>query len=303
MAHLTVNGVTFPGVADSFAESPEFIGDNLGRSQNGSLVESRTTRKRRWGVRSVFLSASDAEAWRLLLEGDGHFWRLGTNAISSKGLGPSSGGTYSFTTFSPPTGTTACVEVGAGSQISFPVAAYMGPRWTPTLGFTISIYKLDVSTSGDATTGFYRYMITGSSPWSVGTPNPAGITQWQDSTSGSFNVGQWVAMSAGGSLTIHGRGNVAGVAAFKQYAYLTVLPFALPASWQSSFVAFTEARRAAGLPWVSLNPKIVLGGDAIPDANGASVVARVNTLEQRNVVLSGAHRNNARVLEVEFIEV
>ena len=117
MAHLTVNGVTFPGEADSFAESPEFIGDVTGRAQSGALVESRVTRKRRWGVRSVFLTATDAEAWRLMLEGDGHQWRLATNAVSSKGQGPASGGSYSFSSFAPATGTIGCVTVNAGSSI------------------------------------------------------------------------------------------------------------------------------------------------------------------------------------------
>lgn len=303
MPHLTVNGVTFPGEADSFAESPEWIGDVTGRSQSGALVESRTTRKRRWAVRSVFLQAAEAEAWRLMLEGDGHYWRLATNAVSSKGLGASSGGTFSFATFTPPTGNTPCISVGAGSSVSWALGSVMGPRWTPAAGFTLSVYRQDSTSSGDATSGFYRYLVTGSSAWALGTANPAGVTQYRDGTAGTYGVGEWLELTANGNLSLHGKGNSAGASHAHSYAYLTALPFALPSGWVASLNAYTDARRLAGLPWISENPRVVLAGDAIPDTNGANVVARVQSLDQRNVVLGGAHRNNARVLTVEFIEV
>ena len=303
MPHLTINGVTFPGEADSFGESPEFIGDILGRAQSGALVESRTTRKRRWRVRSVFMLASDAEAWRRFLEGDGHFWRLTNNGVSSKGVGPQSGGAFSFSTFSPPTGSMGCVTVSAAGSIGWNLASVMGPGWTPASGFTLSIYRQDSTALGDTTTGFYRYLVMGTAAWALGTANPAGATQWRDGSTGNFGVGRWLEMSAAGVLSIWGKGNSAGGNAAHSYAMVTALPFALPSSWQSSVVDFSDARRLLNLPWLSLNPRITLGGDAIPDANGATVVARVNVLEQRNVRLAGAHRNNARVIEVEFTEV
>lgn len=304
MPHLTVNGVQFPGEADSFFEEPEFIGDVTGRSQSGSLVESRTTRKRRWSVRSVFLTATDAEAWRLMLEGDGHQWRLATNAVSSKGQGPSSGGSYSFSSFTPTTGTIGCVTVNAGSSISWALGAVMGPRWTPALGWTAIVLRQDGTTIGDTSSGFYRYMITGAGSYSVGTANPSGLTQWRDYSSGALNVGRWLAMSAAGVLSLHGLGSATGSPSnAHSYAQLTVLPFALPSTWQFDIATQCLNRQTDGLPFLSENPRIVLDGDAIPDDDGANVVARVSTLDQRNVRLAGAHRNNARVITVEFIEV
>lgn len=306
MPHLTVNGVTFPGEADSFSETPEWIGDVTGRAQSGALVESRTTRKRRWNVRSVFLQASEAEAWRLFLEGNGHNWRLATGGVSSKGVGPQSGGTYTFSNFAPPTGSMSCVTVGsntAAGSISWNLSTVMGPGWTPSSGFTISVYRQDSSALGDTSSGYYRYLVTGSSAWSVGTANPSGLTQWRDGSTGSYGVGRWLELNSSGVLALWGKGNSASANAAHNYAMLTALPFALPSSWQSSLVDYTDDRRAASLPWISENPRITLGGDAIPDADGATVVARVQSLDQRNVRLGGAHRNNARVLTVEFIEV
>jgi len=303
MPHLTVNGVTFPGEANSFAESPEFIGDVTGRSQSGALVESRTTRKRRWSVRSVFLQAAEAEAWRTMLEGGGHQWSLSGNAISSKGVGPQAGGTFSFATMGAPAGNLGCISVGAGASVAWNLASVMGPGWTPTSGYTVAVYRQNSTTLGDTATGFFRYLVTGSVTWTVGTPNPGSLTQYQDGTSGSFAVGRWLEMSSAGVLSLFGEGDAAGANFAHNYAMLTALPFALPSGWQSSLVSFTDTRRLAGLPWISQTPRVVLGGDAIPDANGVSVCARVTVLEQRNVVLGGAHRNNARVLTVDFIEV
>lgn len=303
MPHLTVNGVTFPGEADTFGEQGEFIGDVLGRSQSGALVESRTTRKRRWRARSVFLLASDAEAWRRFLEGDGHNWQFASNAVSSKGLGPVSGGVWSMSSFSAPAGTVECVTVTGGSSVEWNLGSAMGPGWTPSRGWTVFVYRQDSTALGDTSTGFYRYMITGSSTWTLGTANPSGVTQWRDGSTGSWGVGRWMELNAAGRLALHGKGNSAGANSTHSYAMLTALPFAAPSSWQSQLVDFTEARRAVNRSWVSANPRVLIGGDAIPDPDGVQVVARVGVLDQRNVRLSGAHRNNARIIEVEFIEV
>lgn len=300
MPHLTVQGVTFPGEADSFTESGEFVGDVTGRSQNGTLVEARTTRKRRWSVRSVFVGSAEADAWRLALEGDGHHWALATHAVSDKGVG-SIAGSFSFTTFTPTTGTIGCVEVTSGGTIQWNLANVMGPRWTTSSGWTAIVLREDRTLANDSSNGFFRYMVIGSGAFSG--INPAGSTQYRDATSGTFSVGHWFAMTSDGVVSLAGRGNIAGVNAIHRYAQLTILPFALPASWQSAIATQTSARQTAGLPFLSELPRISLGGDAIPDTNGATCVARVGSLDQRNVRLAGSHANNARILTVEFIEV
>lgn len=303
MPHLTVNGITFPGQADSLEEEPQYVGEALGRSSNGAMLESRTTRKRMWRLRSVFLTPTEANGWQRTIEGDGHYWRLGTTAVSTKGRGPNVGGTYNFTTFAPPTGSAACIQVGSGSSIKWSMGSALGPGWSPESGFTISVYARKSATEGDIGTAYYRYLVTGTAGWNQGTANPSNVTQYRNGTSGTYGVGYWLDLTTAGVLGLYGFGDSAGAANAKSYAYLTILPFALPSAWVSGLASHTETMRLAVLPFISELPRVVLAGDAIPDANGVNAIGRVRSLGQRNVNLAGSQRNNARVIEVEFFEV
>lgn len=304
MPHLTINGVTFPGEADSFEEQPQWVGETLGRSSNGAMIESRTARKRRWRVRSVFVQAAEAEQWRRMIEGEGQYWRLGSHAISSKGLGPNSGGSYTYSTFtSGATSGLGAIEVASGSSIKWSLTSTFGSSWSPSSGYTVSVYARKQTGDGDTESANRRYLFTGSSAWTQGTANPSGVTQYRDGASGSYGAGYWIDLTSAGVLGLYGYGDSAGAAGAHRYQYLSILPFAIPSTWVSGLVAHTSTMLTAVSPFIAEFPRVVLAGDAIPDTNGVNAVGRVQVLEQRNVRLGGAHRSNARILDVDFFEV
>lgn len=301
MAHLTACGVTIPGAADTFDETPEFVGDLHQRATSGALGETRTGRKRAWSCTTSFLQAGTAEMLRKLLEGDGHAFSFSSNVYSNKGLGPDVGGSYTQAGSGGPFA--GRITVASGNTFPLALQNAMGAPggWAPSsYGFTILVWRFDVNGddgSGGAGT-WTHYILTGTTTMATGSANPAGVAQLKNGVAGSFNAGRWAYIDATGNVRMQGKGASAGASVAKDYADLVVLPFAIDATTAAGLYSFHGAN-----PWPGPGRRVRLGGDAIPDPLGVDVVCRTSKVAQRNVRLAGAHRNNARVLSIDFTEV
>lgn len=298
MPHLSINGVPWPMAVDSVKESPDEVGGVFTRSLGGALTSTRIGRKRKWSGKSSFHVASEAEAWRRFVEGDGQSWPFTFTAgaaISSKGVGPSAG---TFTT-SGSGGVlgTGKVTPASGSYVGFQLARRLGVPggWTATKGWTLLCWKqLSVADGGDGTT-FHHHVISGAVGVTRGaSANPSGVSTWRNGVSGSYGVGNW--LSIGTTTALWGYSD-AGAAAAYAYSGIVVLPFVVPVAW----VPFLYAFHASTL-WPSL-PRVRLGGDVVEDAGGVDVCGRITELPQRSIVLAGQRRNNARTLDLELTEV
>lgn len=299
MPHLSINGVPWPMAVDSVEESPDEVGEVYARSLGGTLLSTRISRKRKWTGKSSFHIASEAEAWRRFVEGEGQSWSFsgtGGAAISSKGVGPASG---TFTT-SGGGGVlgTGKVTPASGSYVGWELARRLGVPggWTSAKGWTLLCWKqLSVADGGDGTT-FVHHIISGAVGVSRGaSANPAGVSVWRNGVFGaSYGVGNWLSIGITTALWGYSNANVA-----QAYAYsgVVVLPFVVPVAWVPFLYAFH-----AGSVWPSL-PRVRLGGDVVEDSGGVDVVGRVTKLPQRSIVLAGVRQNNARILELELTEV
>jgi hypothetical protein len=297
MPHFSINGVPWPQKADSVEESPDEVGEVDTRSLGGTGLSTRIARKRKWQSSSVIHTASEGEAWRRLVEGEGQCWPFtgaGGAAISTKGLGPSSG---TFTTAA--TGgvlSTGRVTPASGLSVGFDLARRLSVPggWLATKGWTLLLWKkISVADGGDGT-AYFHHLITGAVGVTRGaTANPAGVSTWRNGVLGSYGVGNWIAV--GSTTSLWGYSN-ANVAAAYDYSNVVVLPFVVPTSWVASLYAFHAANA-----WPAL-PRVRLGGDVVEDVGGVDILGRVTRLQQRAVVLAGTQRTNARVLDLELRE-
>lgn len=298
MPHVTINGVPWPMAVDSVDEQPEDIGEHTARSLNGNGTATRIARKRRWAGRSTFHAAAEGEAWRRFVEGEGQSWTFASgNAISAKGLGPSSG---SFTV-SASDGVHGLGKVtpASGNSVGFTLAKRLGVAggWAATKGWTILVWKrLSVGDGGDGT-AYHHFVISGAVGVTRGaSANPVGVSQWRGGVAGNYSVGNW--LSVGTTTALWGYSN-AGAAAAYAYSGLVVLPFVIPSSWVASLAAFHAASS-----WSAVPGAVRLGGDVVADAGGpVDVIGRVKRLPQRSLVLNGTRVSNARILELELTEV
>lgn len=297
MAHTTINGVTIPGEGDAFEETTDDVGATDTRGVNGALVSSSAGRKRDFSVSTVPVTAALGEALRALVCGEGHAWPFADSLWAHAGVGPSS--------------TTGCTQSASGGKYAGKLAITSTNRfevslakrmarkggWNPTShGWTVSVWKkLSVGDGGDGTT-YHHHLATGSVAVVRGaSANPAGVTQYRGGVVGAFAMGNWLSVSAAGVVAVHAYTN-AGAGAAYDWSDLVVLPFQVPAAWTPDLYTWLSARA-----WSRL-PRVELAGDCIPDLVPVEVRARVSSLKQRNVFLEGAHRNNARVLDIDLKE-
>lgn len=297
MPHFSINGVPWPMKADSVEETPDEVGSVDDRSLGGTGLSTRIARKRRWKSTSSLHVASDGEAWRRLMEGEGQTWGFtgsGGAPYSSKGLGPSAG-TYTTAASGGVLGT-GKVTPGAGASIGFALARRLGVPggWVATKGWTLLFFKkLAVADGGDGST-YYHHIVTGAVAVTRGaTANPAGVSTWRNGVLGSYGVGNWLSV---GTTTSWWGYSDAGAAAAYDYSNVVVLPFVVPTSWVPFLYAFHAANA-----WPSL-PRVRLGGDVVEDVGGVDVLGKAPRIQQRALVLAGAARTNARVLDVELRE-
>ena len=297
MPHFSINGVPWPQKADSVEESPDEVGAVDDRSLGGTGTSTRIARKRKWKSSSVMHIASEGEAWRRLVEGDGQCWGFtgtGGAAFSSKGLGPSSG-SFSTASSGGVLGT-GKVTPASGSSIGFTLARRLSVPggWLATKGWTLLFWKkLAVADGGDGST-YFHHVVTGAVGVTRGaTANPAGVSTWRNGVLGSYGVGNWLSV---GTTTAWWGYSDAGVAAAYDYSNVVVLPFVVPTSWVPFLYAFHAAN-----PWPSM-PRVRLGGDVVEDVGGVDVLCKAPRIAQRAVILNGTPRTNARVLDLDIRE-
>jgi hypothetical protein len=297
MPHFSINGVPWPQKADSVEESPDEVGEADTRSLGGLGLSTRIARKRRWKSSTVIHTASEGEAWRRMVEGEGQSWGFNGTAglaISSKGLGPSAG---TFTT----AGTGGMHSAGkvtpaSASFVGWALARRLGVPggWVSTKGWTILAWKkLAIADGGDGTT-YFHHVVTGAVGITRGaSANPAGVSTWRNGVLGSYGVGNWLSVGVTTSLWGFSDGNVA---AAYDYSNVVVLPFVVPSAWVPFLYAFHAANA-----WPSL-PRVRLGGDVVEDVGGVDVLGKATRIQQRALILAGSPRTNARVLELELRE-
>ncbi len=91
MPMLTLNEITIGTHTKRANERFEVIGDQA-RAFDGSWLETRTSEKRVWEIQTPVLPQVEGEAFKRLLEGQGHNWTFDVDRFSTgKGLGPSVG--------------------------------------------------------------------------------------------------------------------------------------------------------------------------------------------------------------------
>lgn len=296
MSHLEINGITIPGAADSFEEEPDFIADVDERGANGGMLSSSGGRARTWTATTTPQTAAVGEALRSLIEGEGHAWEFTESLYSFGGLGPSSYSGCSANASGGKHDGRLAITSGNRFEVTFTSRMRRRGGWDPTAtGWTVLVWKqLSVGDGGDGTT-YHHHIATGDVAVVRGAAaNPAGVAQYLDGVAGNASMGNWLSVSAAGLIAVHAYDN-AGSAGGYNFSDLVVLPFAMPAAWAPQFFARLNAQRFARLP------RIEVSGDAIPDGI-VEARGRVPNLKQRNVHLEGAHRNNARVLQLQLRE-
>lgn len=118
MPMLTLNEITVPVQTKGTDEKLEVIGDQS-RAFDGSWLETRTSEKRVWSMQTPILAQVEGEAWKRLLEGQGHNWTFDTDRFSDgKGLGPSVGPAAGTITGSGVFG--SYMALSAAEQITWP---------------------------------------------------------------------------------------------------------------------------------------------------------------------------------------
>lgn len=288
MPFAAVHGITLPIRREQWKLVPDIVGADDERADDGSLLTSETTRKRKWETGFTIGRLDEREALRRLVEGDGlHVDFNDASGYSFHGLGPK---TSTSTTFSASGGKRGGkAAVGSAGVLEYAMANFSseqdGLPWAATKGWTLCCFKF--------ISGVWRDLLaTGSVVVTRGAAaNPAGVTQFQDGVAGTYGMGHFIDVAADGDVGVHGY-DAAGAAGAFDYDELLFLPFAFPshlaATWAAQLAAFRSTSAAGRLPFVKLS------GDCIPDAQPLEVRWRVTQGEQRRVILDGAFRNNAR---------
>lgn len=232
MAHLTLNGVTFPVGVRSGATEHEELGDEV-RALDGTLITHTVTQKRRWPCETVTLEPDTAKAWVALVQGRGHKWDF-TTLYSSKFLGTSA------------TSGTVTANVASGKfNKKLQVGATSYARWTPTgrdsliagalnpVGdYTLTVWRLESGT-------WYHYIIRNRS---------GSVTRYKDGASHGAATA-WISVHASGYLQL-GDGTNAD-----DFSDLVAVPFAIPTDWVSSWYGYGRAFPAL--------PRLEANGDVI----------------------------------------
>lgn len=261
----TVFGIRIPTTRNDWRQTPIIVGGGDDRVDSGVLGSGETTRKREWGTSLITGTQVEREAMRRLLEGDGLAVDFDdATGFSWSGLGPSlaTGVTYSASG-GKRGGRAILASAGALEYSLAQVMRQPDGAWSATRGWTIAVHKkLSVGDGGDGTT-FHDHLATGSVAVVRGaSANPAGVTQYRGGVAGSWAMGNWLAVTAGGVAGVYGYSN-ANVATAYDYDELVVLPWALPpammATWAANLATFRASYSVGRLP------RVLLAGECIPD--------------------------------------
>lgn len=309
MPFLSLNGVTIPVFKDSFKEHPVFTGDFVARGINGSLLESRSSRKRQWTFQTTVQRATIAEQYRMWIEGLGQGFSFNSidttnlQAYSRAGVGCAYTVTSLANTAAAKYGAD-CLGVASGEKFAFLQRNRVGryANYAPTQGWTHIFWAYLTNASGETAgaDGWYHHILKGSvSHDGASGANPAGVTQYQSGVT-TTNKGRLITAD-GIKFGLWGkRATVADTSAQKDYDDWLVVPFEIDASWAPQIYSF------AGSYPLGMPPCVKLWGDCISyESSPIEVVGRVDTIDLMVAKLPGASttENNNKILNVTLHEV
>ncbi len=249
MPMLTLNEITVPVSARGTEETLEVVGDQS-RAFDGSWLETRTSEKRRFALQTAVVAQVEGEAWKRLLEGQGHNWTFDTDRFSDgKGLGPSSGAAAGTITAGGKFGG-FFMRLGAGDQIKWPTG-FSNPT---TNDYTILLYE-----DADAT----------QDRWAI--KNIQGVvTKFLNGVStGAATV--FVSVDTSGDITIGD-----GVGAF-DIDDLVFVPYAMPDLWLATGGGLDAPARAfPNLPALEADGDLL--NNQLAEVQGKDVRARPRRL-------------------------
>lgn len=245
MPMLTLNEVTILTHVRRASEKIEVIGDKA-RAFDGSWLETRTSEKSLWEIRTPVLAQDEGEALKLFLEGRGHNWTFDADRFSDgKGLGPSSGAAAGTITGGGKFG--SYMALSGAEQITWPT------------GF------------GDPATNDYTILLfeDSAAPWDRwAIKNVQGVvTKFLNGvSSGAATV--FVSVDSSGDLTI---GDGAGAWDIDD---LVFVPYAMPDSWLETGGGLDAPTRAfSNLPALEADGDFV--NNQLVEVQGGEVRVRV----------------------------
>jgi hypothetical protein len=274
MSFLRINGVIAPVKADSANERVQLIED-VARMEDTSLFVDRRGEKGIWRVVLVIRGESvdnQADYWRKLIHGEGHYMSFDSSLYSSKGLGPS------VVTNSTQSAGASWLGAGKVTQTAGSgVLTYPALRPGSTTGWTVMVAR-------KLGAGAFQHIVV----------NSLG----EEFTNGVFGIvgTSWLVVNTtNGTVTLSADGSQTTV-----IDELVVYPYVIPFTWVSQLYSFQNP----GGGNKQLGPMRVLkiDGRLIDDNGPRNVIGRVTGSELRYRRRSSIFYP-LRTMTVEFEEV
>jgi hypothetical protein len=224
MSGLKLNGIDVPVLADSVSSQQVIIQDKA-RAFDGTPRSTVRARKREWQLKLGPQPQALADAFRKLINGEGHAWSFDSDLYSSKGLGPNGGHSATI------------VSSGKyGSKMRVPASTSI--TWATNLGsnWTVIAWRLE--------SGSWRHWVATS----------AGHRWYMGGRDDSQDPSPWLTVSSG-SMTI----TAASVGTI-DFDEIRALPFVIDDSWGAQIYAEDSVRATSALPRLNASGDLVLSG-------------------------------------------
>lgn len=320
MTFLKINESARLIAADTCVEVPRRVGEVSVESIGGSSVFVESFTRRGFEAETVWMLPTDLDGAIARLEGHGQAWSFTNGSLrSANGLLASVAGSVSPSASGgrlAVVGHTGYAEIGASSRWGHRLVNRMSKRggWRPTDGYTVGgwVY-LTTGTDGVSTSGWHFCALIGAVEWSVGDPNPAGVTQYLSDAgspatapaAGSHALGEVFALTeASPFFSVHGF-SLGGGSAARQVQDVFAVPYQMTAAEVTAMHTLTRVGglMAQGLPLHRSFPFVVVSGDLL---EGEPIIARVmvSRVNYLGGKMDSTWRNNLRklVLVIEEVE-
>lgn len=251
---LTINGVEFPMESGAPSRTRVYVGSHGIRSQGGVPRSSARARTFDYKGKTPLVSGAESEAYRALLEGDGHTLDFEPSAgnptgfATSRGLMPSSVGVaevFDDTGNSARHGHHYMWTGGVGEALSYDLGEDFAGAWTVLAWRRISgTWQHCVLTSdGDD----YYNGVSGATPGSLAWADVSGTTL-----------------------------SLVGTAEAVDFDDVVLLPYVILPAWAPGLYTFHALRAFPGLPYVAA------GGRMVQRASGVECMGEVTDFKQED---------------------
>jgi hypothetical protein len=247
MPALTINGITIPIRADTFAEERTSIGDVYQRSIGGAMFSSMVSQRRRFRFSTPPIEASLAEKYAMLIEGKAQVWNFDNSLMSGAGVTYYVSGGASTSSSPKKYGTQSlALTAGAGFELQLANKFGLPGGWTTygfgRTGWTFAFWMFStIAADGVAADGWYHYIVTGVDPVTRGAAaNPFSIRQYRNGVLGSYGFGNMLKVDSSTTSGVFAYAP-AGTTLARNFDDLVVLPFVLPDEWVSSFYSYASS--------------------------------------------------------------